>query len=162
MKRLCALIAQDPSFQQGLNKDAARLADGLWNAIRLHIKRLQIHAEDFGILRDGDLDSIWVRTINPAIMDVFQDALRLRISLMGTECGYSFTWPHSGQEFDPRTMQTNAGGSLDLTTKRTVAFTLFPGLKVTALDLNDGQPEPVYKAVVKLYTPSAVRLSSTA
>jgi hypothetical protein len=95
-------------------------------------------------------------------MDVFQDALRFRISLMGTDCGYSFTWPHSGQEFDPRTMQTNAGGSLDLTTKRIVAFTLFPGLEVTAVDLNDGQPEPVYKAVVKLYTPLTACLSSTA
>jgi hypothetical protein len=158
MQSICALISQSAAYQHCLHQDATRLADGLWSAIRPHIKRLQIHAEDFGILGDGDLDSIWARTFNPAVTNVLQDALHLRISLMGTDCGYSFTWPHSGQEFDPRTMQTNAGGSLDLTRKHTVACTLFPGLEVTALDLNDGQPEPVYKAVVKLYTPLATRV----
>jgi hypothetical protein len=129
------------------------------------VKRLEIHAEGLGILHDGSndyVDSIWLTQFDPATTELFQDALRLRMSLKGTDCEYSFTWPRSGQEFDPRTMQTNAGGSLDLTNKRTVAFTLFPGLEVTAPDLNDGQPEPVYKAVVKLYAASASRVSSTA
>jgi hypothetical protein len=59
-------------------------------------------------------------------------------------------------------MQTRSDGSLDLTNKRTVAFTLFPGLEVSTPNLHNGQPEPVYKAVVKLYEATASRVSSTA
>jgi hypothetical protein len=93
MKRIYALMAQDSGFQQDLEKDSGRLADGLWNAIREHIKRLQIHAEHYGSSHGGDLDSIWARTFNPTVTGALKDAPRLRISLMGTDCEHSFTWP---------------------------------------------------------------------
>jgi hypothetical protein len=50
-------------------KDAVRLADGLWDAIRPHVKRLEIHAEGLGILHDGSndyVDSIWLTQFDPA------------------------------------------------------------------------------------------------
>lgn len=165
MQKIYALIAQDPGYQSSLDRNAIRLSDGLWSAIRPHVKRLEIHAEGLGVLNTGSqayMDSVWLTTFDPAITAVFQDALCFRMKLMGTDCEYSFTWPHAGQEFDPRTMQTNAGGHLDLAQKRMVAFTLFPGLQVTAADLNNGQAEPVYRAIVKLYPLHASRLLLTA
>ena len=150
MKKIHALIAQDSEYQSYLNKHAERLAKGLWDAIVPHIKRLALEAESHDLLRAGTNENTWRQSLESVLTEAVQHALRLRLTLMGTDCKYSFTWPHAQQQFDPETMQTKVGGSSDLGATRAVAFTLFPGLEVSAPDLNGGQIESVRRAVVKL------------
>ena len=154
MKKIHALIAQDSDYQACLKKHAVTLAEELWVAIVPHIKRLALEAESHDLLREGTNESTWRQSFEPAITVAIHHALRFRLMLMGTDCEYSFTWPHARQEFDPKTMQNKVGGSSDLAAARAVAFTLFPGLEVSAPDLNGGQAEPACRAVVKLLSVS--------
>jgi hypothetical protein len=150
MKKIHALIAQDAEYQAGLSTYAGRLGEGLWTAIAPHIKRLALEAESHDLLCEDTNESLWRQAFEPALTDAIQHALRLRLILMGTDCEYSFTWPHARQAFDPKSMQTKLGGNFDLTATRAVAFTLFPGLEVATPESNGGEVEPVRVAVVKL------------
>lgn len=158
MKRLNALLSQNTAWQTGPEKGYAdRHANDLWTAISPHIRRLAAQADGHDNLHPSSNESLWLEAFDTRMAQVIQQALIFRMRLTGTACEYSFTWPQAGTGFDSHTMRTNAASEPDSTMEHIVAFTMFPGLEVTAVDLNDGQPEVVCRAMVKLITPSAFR-----
>lgn len=140
------------SGHKELSKDVHPLIRELWDLILPHMISLSTQAEGFSQQSSHD-ESMWLRVFESAVGRAFQKTLHLRTRLSHTDCVFNFLWPSPRETLDRQIMQTFAGVAphakpLD---KRVVAFTSFPGLKVTATDWRDKSTYVASKAVVKLY-----------
>jgi hypothetical protein len=138
--------------ERTLVKDVHPLIRELWNLILPHMIRLSTQAESHGQQRGRD-QSTWLRVFESAAERAFQKTLHLRTRLVYTNCEFNFLWPSPREAFDRRNMQTDASLAhyAKPVDRRVVAFTSFPGLEVTSINLGAKSTFVAYKAFVKLY-----------
>jgi hypothetical protein len=114
--------------------------------------QLSTQAEFHGQQRDRD-QSTWLRLFESAAEPAFQKTRRLRTRLVHTGCEFNFLWPSPREAFDQRNMQIDASVAhyAKPVDRRVVAFTSFPGLEVTEINLGAKSTSVACKAFVKLY-----------
>jgi hypothetical protein len=141
-------LAQDWTVVQAqLVSEAEELATSLWSIIVPHFRAVSSFAR---VYRESSSqpEEAWMEVFKSDLNKIIQRSLRHKLRLLGTGCEHVYTWPNTGEEYDSRIMCVDGFVPDGPDSGRTVLFTVFPGLEVTA---PDGSGEILYiKAVVKI------------
>jgi len=90
-------------------------------------------------------EQAWHDAFNRHFVELIQEILQFRLTLLATGCEHTYTWAANSEEYDGKFMRSQ-GGKVTLPTR--VWFTVFPGVKVRPPGARRNLSEAGMKAVV--------------
>lgn len=120
----------------------------LWVTLLPHLEALATCAKSF--MQETEFDATaWHIEFQPAIIMAIEQALHLRLKLLSLDIEHAFLWHATYEPIKPESMKANNFTLSEPAPQGRVAFTEFPGLKVTAAD-NGAEEDYFIKALVKV------------
>lgn len=131
-----------------LKTDAQMLAVELWATLAPHMEHMAYVARlTNASLTFGNTAADWPKAFLPAITPVFERALCLRFKLLGLDIRHEFVWYSHGAVVEPHLVTDNVNKTFS--SHATVAYTEFPGLRITELEKGVESKTYDYRAVVQ-------------